>query len=92
MSEHNEKDIPVIPKHQAQADMMHLSRIIRWLVVAIIFGFVCMVIQACIFVYNYTSRTERWLGTYATLVNRIYITEVADEKEEAGIIQQHSLP
>lgn len=85
-----QKDIPMIPKHQAQAEMMHMSWTIRWLIIGIIIGFLCMVGQAYIFVSSYTERTERWLNTYNELVTSI--TEVANEKEEAGTIQQLPIP
>ena len=38
----NENEIPMIPKHQAQAEMMHMSWTIRWLVVGIVIGFICI--------------------------------------------------
>ena len=85
-----EKEVPMIPKHQAQAQMMHMSWTIRWLIVGIIIGFACMVVQAYIFVSSYTSRTERWLTTYNQLVASI--TEAANEKEKAGDVQQLPLP
>lgn len=85
-----QKDVPMIPKHQAQAEMMHMSWTIRWLIIGIIIGFLCMVCQAYIFVTSYTSRTERWLKTYNDLVASI--TEVSNEKEEAGIFQQLPIP
>ena len=86
------KEVPMIPKHQHQADMMHMSWTIRWLVVGIIVGFICMLVQAYVFVMNYTSRTERWLQTYNELANRIGITEVTNEKNKTGDIQQLPLP
>lgn len=89
MQEKNE-DIPMIPKHEHQAQMMHMSWTIRWLIVGIIIGFMCMVVQAYIFVSSYTSRTERWLTTYNKLVTSI--TEAANEKEKAGDVQQLPLP
>lgn len=85
-----QKDIPMIPKHQAQAEMMHMSWTIRWLIIGIIIGFLCMVGQAYIFVSSYTARTERWLNTYNDLVTSI--TEAANEKEEAGTVQQLPFP
>ena len=88
----NENEIPMIPKHQAQAEMMHMSWTIRWLVVGIVIGFICMVIMAYIFVSSYNSRTEKWLNTYDALVNRPPYTEVANEKEDTGNVQQSSLP
>jgi hypothetical protein len=89
MQEKNE-EIPMIPKHQAQAQMMHMSWTIRWLIVGIIIGFLCMVVQAYIFVSSYTSRTERWLTTYNQLVASI--AEAANEKEKAGDVQQLQIP
>ena len=56
-----EKDTPMIPKHQAQAEMMHMSWTIRWLVIAVVVGFLSMVVMAYIFVNGYTSRTKDWL-------------------------------
>lgn len=77
----------MIPKHQAQAQMMHMSWTIRWLVIGIIIGFLCMVGMAYIFVSSYTSRTEKWLKTYDALVNRPNVTEAANEKNTAGDFQ-----
>ena len=90
MTQEKNEDIPMIPKHQAEAQMMHMSWTIRWLIIGIIIGFLCMVGQAYIFVSSYTSRTERWLKTYNQLVTSI--TEAENEKEEAGIIQQLPIP
>ena len=85
MEEQN--DVPMIPKHQAQAQMMHMSWTIRWLVIAVIIGFICMLGQACIFVSNYTSRTDKWLRTYDDMMKRVVVTEVANEENPAGDIQ-----
>lgn len=81
------KDVPMIPKHMHQAEMMHMSWTVRWLVIGIIIGFICMLIQACVFVNSYTSRTERWLQTYNELANRPQIAEGTNEKNKAGDIQ-----
>lgn len=91
--EKNEMDdkIPMIPKHQAQAEMMHMSWTIRWLVVAVAIGFICMVIMASVFVSGYTSRTKDWLNTYAILCHQNG-TEAANEKEPSGTVQQLPLP
>ena len=83
----NEQDVPMIPKHQAQAEMMHMSWTIRWLVIGIVVGFLCMVGMAYIFVTSYTSRTERWLQTYDALMNRTQVTEAANEEGKAGTLQ-----
>ena len=87
-----QKEIPMIPKHQHQAEMMHASWTIRWLVIGIVIGFLCMVLQALIFVCNYTSRTDKWLNTYDALVKRVSVTEVANEENTAGNIQQLQIP
>ena len=87
-----ENGVPMIPKHQAQAEMMHMSWTIRWLIIGIIIGFLCMLVQACVFVTSYTSRTERWLKTYDELVNRTRVTEVANEEKETGTVQQSPIP
>ena len=86
------EEIPMIPKHQAQAQMMHMSWTIRWLVIAIVIGFLSMLGMAYIFVTGYTSRTKDWLNTYAQLKNEVGITEAANEKEEAGNVQQLPFP
>ena len=83
--------VPMIPKHQHQAEMMHMSWTIRWLIIGIIIGFLCMVVQAYIFVSSYNTRTEKWLKNYNELANRM-ITEAGYEKEETGAVQQLSLP
>jgi len=86
MSE-QKNDVPMMPKHQHQAEMMHMSWTIRWLVIGIVVGFLCMLTMAYIFVTSYTSRTERWLKTYDELVNRFAITEGTNEKNTSGDFQ-----
>ena len=82
----SEKEVPMIPKHQAEKQMMHMSWTIRWLVVAIVIGFLCMVGMSYIFVTGYTSRTKEVLLTVQQL------TEAKHEKEETGAVQQLPLP
>ena len=72
MSERN-NEVPVIPKHQHQAEMMHMGRTVRMLVIGIIVGFLCMVGMAYIFVSGYTSRTKDILNTINNL--KIYTVE-----------------
>lgn len=72
MSERND-EVPMIPKHQHQAEMMHMSRTVRMLVIGIIVGFLCMVGMAYIFVSGYTSRTKDILNTINNL--KIYTVE-----------------
>ena len=71
MSENN--DIPMIPKHQHQAEMMHISRAIKMVVMVSISAFLAMVIMAYIFVSGYTSRTKDILNTINNL--RVYTIE-----------------
>ena len=85
------ENVPMIPKHQAQAEMMHMSWTIRWLVIAVIIGFICMVGMAYIFVTGYTSRTKDWLNTFNMLKSQT-ITEVLNEEEPPGTVQQLSIP
>lgn len=93
MEEKRHEEIPMVPKHQAQAEMMHMSWTIRWLVIGIVIGFLCMVGMAYIFVSSYNTRTEKWLKNYNELANRIItVSEVANEKEETGTVQQSPLP
>lgn len=82
------ENIPMIPKHQAQAQAMHLTWIVKWLVIGIIIGFICNLAQSYIFVTGYTSRTKDWLITYRELRNNPAITEVANEEDSTGTIQQ----
>ena len=78
-------NVPMIPKHQAEAQMMHMSWTVRWLVIGIVIGFLCMVGMAFIFVNAYNTRTEKWIGAYAKL------TEVLNEKEKTVSVQQYSV-
>ena len=73
MNERTNSEVPVIPKHQHQAEMMHMSRTVRMLVIGIIVGFLCMVGMAYIFVSGYTSRTKDILNTINNL--KIYTVE-----------------
>lgn len=66
-------DVPMIPKHQHQAEMMHLARAVKIIAIVALSAFVAMVIQAYIFVSGYTSRTKDILNTVNNL--RIVATE-----------------
>ena len=77
-----EEKIPKVPKYQAENTAMHLGRANRNLAIAV----VCICVVFCIaitlivhkFVDQYTSRTDKWLETYARLTNSPSITEVTD--------------
>lgn len=66
-------EIPVIPKHQHQAEMMHMSRAVKIIAMVAISAFVAMVIMAYVFVTGYTSRTKDILNTINNL--RVYTVE-----------------
>ena len=73
MDEKNSKEIPMIPKHQHQSEMMHLSRAVKIIAIISVSAFVAMVIMAYVFVTGYTSRTKDILNTINNL--RIYTVE-----------------
>lgn len=86
MSEQDRRDdVPMIPKHQCESILMHMSWAVRSMaLVAIVFA-AAMVAAIIIFVNGYTSRTKDWLNTIAQLQAKPAVTEVAD-----GIQQQPS--
>lgn len=69
----------MIPKHQHQSEMMHMSRAMRTIVIVALSAFFAMVLMAYIFVSGYTSRTKDWLNTYNNLQK---ISEVKDGQKE----------
>ena len=80
----NDKDVPMIPQHQAEKMMMHMSWANRNMLIAIIAVCAAMVAMVIIFVNGYTARTKDWLNTLANLqAGRPAVTEVAE-----GIQQQ----
>jgi len=85
-------DIPMIPKHQAESVLMHMSWAIRAIVAVSITFAITIIAVVVILVNNYTTRTNGWLTTYNNLANRIAATEVVDEKEETGDVQQLPIP
>ena len=68
-----QKEIPMIPKHPHQAEMMHISRAIKLIALVSLSAFTAMVIMAYIFVSGYTSRTKDILNTINNL--RVYTME-----------------
>ena len=108
MSEHN--DVPMVPKHQAEMEKMHLTHMnssMRNLCVAVAVLLTIVVIAVCwatvnvtkatveqskVFVDNYTARTEKWLETFVWMQTGRSPTEVLNEKENAGYIQQPTIP
>ena len=77
----NEKEVPMVPKHQVESALAHMSRALRMVIVGFTIGFAMMVLMAAIFVTAYTSRTKEWLSTYAALRANPAITEVANGQQ-----------
>ena len=75
-------DIPMIPKHQAEAQMLHLCRAMRYITIVSVSFAAAIIIAILIFVNGYTSRTKDWLNTL-TAMQGTAVTEVQD-----GIQQQ----
>ena len=69
-------DTPMIPKYQAEAQLMHLSRANHNMMIVIIAVCAAMVLMAYIFVTGYTSRTKDWLNTLTRMQNNSAVTEV----------------
>ena len=76
------KNVPMVPKYQAERDKMHRDRLFKYAMIAvciIVTGFsimaLCMVKQADIFVSGYNARTKDWLSTIRQLQ---VSTEVTD--------------
>ena len=77
-------DVPMMPKHQAEMMMHHMSRANRNMMIVIIAVCFAMVLMALIFVTGYTSRTKDWLNTLTQMQGRPAAAEVL----ENGIQQQ----
>lgn len=108
MSERN--DIPMVPKHQAEMEKMHLTHMnssMKNLCIGIAILLTIVVVVVCwatvnvtkatveqskVFVDNYTTRTDKWLSTLLQMQNGSHVTEVLNEKEETGYIQQPAIP
>lgn len=68
-------DVPMIPKHQHQAEIMHMSRAVKAITLVSLSAFIAIVIMAYIFVSGYTSRTKDWLNTYNNLQHMVEVTD-----------------
>lgn len=79
------RDTPMIPKHQAETMMMHLEIANRNIAIVAIVSVLAMVAAIIIFVSGYTSRTKDWLNTLNNLQGKPAVTEVAD-----GVYKQPS--
>lgn len=80
-------DVPMIPKHQAEEALFHMSRAIRSIVIVSVTSALALVVAIIIFVNGYTSRTKDILETFIQMQQRPAVTEAID-----GTIQQSSVP
>ena len=81
--EAEKNDVPMMPKHQAEAQMMHMSHALKCITIVAVAFAAAMVAAIIIFVNGYTSRTKDWLNTLAAMQGRPAAAEVQD-----GIQQQ----
>ena len=79
-------DVPMIPKHQAENQLMHMSWAVRKIVEVAIAGFITVIIAILIFVSSYNARTKDWLNTFDNLLQKVTVTEAGDD------IQQQTPP
>ena len=75
-----DNETPMIPKHQHQSEMMHLSRAIKAILIISVSAFTAMVIMAFIFVSGYTSRTKDILNTIHNM--KVYTIEETNYGQE----------
>ena len=76
-------DIPMIPKHQAESMIIHMSRTLKYITIVSVAFAMAMVAAIIIFVNGYTARTKDWLNTLASMQGKPAVTEAID-----GIQQQ----
>ena len=69
-------DVPMMPQHQAETMMMHMSWANRNIAIVAVAAVLAMVLAIIIFVNGYTSRTKDWLNTLTNLQNRPAVAEV----------------
>lgn len=83
-------DTPMIELHKVDAIMAHAGKIVRdvKIIVAIFAAIIVGIVY--IFVSKYNARTNDWLKTFETVLNRTTATEVSNGNTEE--IQQFSPP
>lgn len=89
----NNDDVPMIEEYRHESAMAHETKKSKYaMIVAIVSSVVTIVAIIAIvmivqdFTTKYNTRTNKWLDTIMTLVNRTTVTEVANEYSE--ILQQ----
>ena len=78
----NEKDVPMIPKYQAETTFMHLSWANRRMLIALLAVCLTFIITILVFVNGYTTRERNWQETIKSMWEKPRV-EVAN-----GIQQQ----
>ena len=79
----NKEEIPMIEEYRHESAMVHETKKSKY---AAIVAIVALVMVVKDFTTKYNARTNKWLDTIMTLVNRTTVTEVTDEYSE--ILQQ----
>ena len=89
----NKEEIPVIEEYRHESAMVHETKKSKYAaIVAIVSSIVTIVAIVALvmvvkdFTTKYNARTNKWLDTIMTLVNRTTVTEVTDGYTE--ILQQ----
>lgn len=71
----DEKDIPMIPQHQAETTFMHLTWANRRMLIALICVCVTFIITILVFVLGYTEREKNWLNTISHMTPAAEVTD-----------------
>ena len=71
----DEKDMPMIPQHQAETTFMHLSWANRRMLIALICVCVTFIITILVFVLGYTEREKNWLNTISHMPPAAEVTD-----------------
>ena len=61
------KDVPMMPKHEAETTYLHLSWANRRMLIALICVCVTFIVTILVFVHGYTEREKNWLDTIGRL-------------------------
>lgn len=71
----DEKDIPMIPQHQAETTFMHLTWANRRMLIALICVCLTFIITILVFVLGYTEREKNWLNTISHMTPAAEVTD-----------------
>ena len=78
----NQDETPMIELHKVDAIMAHAGKIVRdvKIIVAIFAAIIIAIVY--IFVSKYNARTNDWLKTFESVLNRTTVTEGSDGNTE----------